>query len=255
MQGTIPWRAKLKAFGAHLLISVVAFAIIIALTVWLLYPPPFFWIDGGLQVTLLAAAIDIIAGPLLTFVVYRPNKPRLAMNLAVIAAVQCAALAWGVGALYRQRPVLMAFVPHTQNRFFPVTEDQISAGARSVEELKALSPHRPAMVFIDLPPDREEANKLLTSTGSSVLRHTERFKAIDAERLARIAQSSRSRKTYEYTTPRFAEGIDRFVAEHGGSAEPFAFIPLYGRFGYGLLAISKSDGSIAGVVAKEISLR
>lgn len=79
----IPWKAKFRAFGTHFGLSVVIFAVIIALTVWLWYPPPFFWIDGGLQVVLLAAIIDIVAGPLLTLVVYRPKKPYLVMNLAV----------------------------------------------------------------------------------------------------------------------------------------------------------------------------
>src|SRR5438105_14863097 len=102
----IPWRAKLKAFGAHILISAVVFTIIIVLTVWMWYPPPLYWIDGGLQITLLAALVDIIAGPLLTLIVYRPHKPRLVMNVVVIAAIQVGALAWGVGGPYEQRPVL-----------------------------------------------------------------------------------------------------------------------------------------------------
>ena len=82
---SLPWRAKLKAFGAHLLISAVVFTIIIVLAVWMWYPPPLYWIDGGPQITLLAALVDIIAGPLLTLIVYRPHKPRLVMNLVVIA--------------------------------------------------------------------------------------------------------------------------------------------------------------------------
>ena len=255
MKTPIPWRAKFRAFGTHLLLSVVVFGAIIALTVRLWYPPPFFWIDGGLQITLLAAAVDIVAGPLLTLVVYRPKKPRLMMNLAVIAAIQAGALAWGVGTLYSQRPVLMAFVPYNQNRFFPVTEAQVREGARSPQELRALSPHRPAMVFIDLPEDPADAASLMTSQMTSVLRHTERFHAIDAERLARIARSARSRKVYEVISKKYVEGIDRFVAGHGGNADGFAFIPLQGRFGNALLAISKADGSLGGVVAKEFRLK
>src|SRR5690606_216508 len=97
-------------------------------------------------------------------VVYRPGKPRLVMNLAVIAAVQAAALAWGVQALYSQRPLFMAYVGHPQNRFFPVTEAQVRDGPRSVEELLALSPHRPAMVAIELPADPQEARGMLLNT-------------------------------------------------------------------------------------------
>jgi hypothetical protein len=255
MKVAIPWRAKFKAFGAHVLISVVVFVLIIAVTVWLWYPPPFFWIDGGLHVTTLAALVDIIAGPLLTLVVYRPRKPRLMMNLAVIAAVQCAALAWGVKTLYSQRPVVAAFVGLKENRFYPVTEGQLRDEGRPIEELRALSPARPPLVYIELPQDYEEAIRLLSSRTTSVLRQSQRFRRIEGERLGEIARVSRTRKTYEYISPRFAQGIDRFVAEHGGNASAFSFVPLYGRFGYALLAISTADGTLAGVVAKEISLR
>jgi hypothetical protein len=255
MKVSIPWRPKLKAFGAHLLISALLFTVIVVLTVWLWYPPPFFWIDGGVQITLLAASVDIIAGPLLTLIVYRPHKPGLVMNLAVIAAIQFGALAWGVRVLYEQRPVLMAFVGSNQNRFFPITAGQASAGERSIEELQALSPGRPPMVFIDLPENPDEAKALLTSATTTVLRHTERFHAIDPARLARIASAERSRKVYEATSPTYIQGIDRFVAAHANDADQYAFIPLYGRFGAALLAISKADGHLGGVVAKQMSLR
>ena len=255
MTRDIPWRPKLRAFGAHLLVSVVVFGVIIALTVWMWYPPPFFWIDGGVQITLLAALVDIVAGPLLTLIIYRPNKPRLVMNLAVIAAIQFGALAWGVRVLYEQRPVLMAFIAGPQNRFFPVTAEQAQQGARSIEELRALSPSRPPMVYIDLPEDPAEARTLLTASTTSVLRQTERFKAIDAPRLARMVQAGRSRKVYEAISPAYIKGIDRFVNEHGGNADKYVFLPVYGRYGGALVAISRADGSFAGVVAKHMSLR
>lgn len=258
MKNPIPWRLKLRAFGAHVAISVAVFAAIIGLTVELWYPQPFFWIDGGVQITLLAAFVDIVLGPSLTFVVYRPRKAGLAMNLAVIGAFQIAALAWGVQTLYTQRPLLAAFIGHNQNRFFPITAEQIATGPRPLAELLALSPSRPAMVYVELPTEQAEANRLLTaflSGGTSVLRQTERFRRIEGEALARIAAGTRTRATYEKTEPPFAEAIDRFVAAHGGDAGALAFIPLYGRFGRGLLAFSKTDGSLIGVVAKEFRWR
>ena len=255
MKMGIPWRAKLNAFGAHLVISVVLFVAIIAMAIRLWYPPPFFWIDGGVQITLLAAAVDIVAGPLLTMVVYRPNKPGLVMNLAVIAAMQAGALTWGMHALYSQRPVLAAYVGHKQNRFFPVTEAQTRGGPRSLEELRALSSNRPPLVFIDLPENDAEAMRLLTSAGESVLRQTQRFRSIDGERLRRIAQASRTPKNYEVLAPDMAAAITRFTAERGGDPEAFAFVPLVGRFGNAMLALSRKDGSVVGVAAREVRLR
>jgi hypothetical protein len=251
----IPWRAKFGAFRIHFLISAAVFTLIIALTISRWYPSPFFWIDGALHVTVFAAIIDIIAGPLLTLVVYRPNKRLLAMNLAVIAFVQCAALTWGVQALYLQRPVIAAYVGYKENRFYPVTEGQLREEPRPIEELLALSRSRPALVYVELPQDPNEAVRVLSSRANSVLRQSNRFRRIEGERLAEIARASRTRKTYEHISPPFAAGIDRFVAEHGGNPGAFSFIPLYGRFGYALLAISTTDGSLAGVAAKEINLR
>lgn len=251
----LPWREKLKAFTAHLVISAVVFTLIIAITVWLLYPPPFFWIDGGLQITLLAASIDIIAGPLLTLVVYRPNKPRLVMNLAVIAAIQFGALAWGVRVLYQERPVLMAFVGYNQNRFFPITELQVSEGPRSLDELRALSDQRPPMVYIELPEEARDARRVLTGSPTSVLRQTERFRKIEGERLQYMVRASRTPKQYEIIAPEMAEALKRFAAGNGKKLEDYAFIPLYGRFGSAMLAISPADGHIVGVVTREMRLR
>jgi hypothetical protein len=255
LKAPLPWRAKLRAFRTHLLLSLVLFGAIIALTVWLWYPPPFFWIDGGMQITLLAAMVDIVAGPLLTFVVFRPGKPKLVLNLAVIAAVQAGALAWGVGALYSQRPLLAAFVGHQQNGFFPVTEEQVRDGARSLEELRALSPSHPGLVFLELPENDAEATQLLTSSSTSVLRQSERFRSIDAENLRRIVRASHTPKSYATLAPEIAAAMERYVAEHGGNAEQFAFVPLWGRFGYGMLALSRADGRLVGVVATEVRLR
>ena len=75
--------------------------------------------------------------------------------------------------------MLMAFVGFNQNRFFPITAWQAQQGSRSIEELRALSPGRPPMVYIDLPEDPDEARTLLTASTTSVLRQTERFQVQD----------------------------------------------------------------------------
>ena len=39
-------------------------------------------------------AIDLVLGPLLTFVVFKPKKPKLAFDLAAIAVMQMIGLPW-----------------------------------------------------------------------------------------------------------------------------------------------------------------
>lgn len=250
------WRAKLRAAGLHLALSAAVFLGIISLTVELWYPPPFFWIDGGIQIVLIAAGVDIGLGPLLTAVVYRPRRPRLWLNLAVIGLIQAAGLAWGLHTLYSQRPVLAAFVGYPENRFFPVTTAEIAKGPRSLAELQALSKSRPPLVYIDLPGGhKQHAQEIMRAwkEGGSVLRETALYRSIAGKALEDVNAGSRNRATYA-DEPAYVKGIDRFVAAHGGNAKAFALIPLYGRFGRGLLALSRTDGHLVGVVAMQYSL-
>jgi hypothetical protein len=250
------WRAKLRAGGLHLVLSVAVFVGIVSLTVALWYPPPFFWIDGGIQIVLIAAGVDIGLGPLLTVVVYRPRRPRLWLNLAAIGLIQAAGLAWGMHTLYSQRPVLAAFVGYPENRFFPVTTEEVAKGTRRLDELRALSRSRPPLVYVDLPGDHKQHVKEIMQAqkaGSSVLRETALYRPIAGKALEDVIAASRSRATYA-DEPAYQTDIDRFVAAHGGNGNAFALIPLYGRFGRGLLALSRTDGHLVGVVAMQFRL-
>jgi len=250
------WRTKLRAGGLHLVLSIVLFLSIVSLTVELWYPPPFFWIDGGIQIVLLAAGVDIGLGPLLTVVVYRPRRPRLWLTLAAIGLIQAAGLGWGLHTLYSQRPVLAAFVGYPENRFFPVTTEEVAKGPRSLDELRALSTSRPPLVYVDLPGDhKQHVSEIMRAKneGGSVLRETALYRPIAGKGLEDVIAASRSRKTYA-GEPAYQRDIDRFVAAHGGNAKAFALIPLYGRFGRGLLALSRADGHLVGVVATQYQL-
>lgn len=106
-----------KAFFIHLSASGMALAL---LTVWLFvvwYAPwPLLIIQGGLNILGLLIAVDLILGPVLTWLVVKPEKSRrmLIFDLSVIVLVQLAALSYGAWSLYNERPLFLAFV---QDRF------------------------------------------------------------------------------------------------------------------------------------------
>ena len=80
-------RQKLKASGVHLLISVL-----IALTCFLIvnyfwYPSPLIKATGVQHIYLLMLVVDLILGPLLTFIVFNNAKKNLKIDLIIIAAV------------------------------------------------------------------------------------------------------------------------------------------------------------------------
>lgn len=243
------WAAKLRAFGTHFALSLAIFAGIIWLCMELWYPPPYFWIDGGWFAVRIAAVVDVIAGPLLTLVVFRPGKRWLAANLAVIAFVQAAFLAWGVIVLERERPLLAVFIGAPAERFYPVTRELAEHGLRPLEEVQALSAERPPMLAVRLPDDPEKARDLLQASlqgRSGVLRRTELFEPLEGEQLKKLLAAGRSRDRIAGVWPIAHANIQRFLAERGKRFEDYAFIPVHGRYYVALLAFERAGGRYEG---------
>ena len=92
------------------------------------YPRPYFHAAGGQTLLLLLIGVDVVVGPLLTLIVFDPRKKRLKFDLAVIAVLQVAALAYGgYDHVRRAARVYVAFVG---DRFELVAANAIDA-ARS----------------------------------------------------------------------------------------------------------------------------
>src|SRR5262249_31768987 len=85
-----------QAAPIHLLISAAIATAVVSSMLLLWYPRPFFAAAGGATLLVLLIGVDVVLGPLLTLVVYDPRKKTLALDLAIIAALQLAALAYGV---------------------------------------------------------------------------------------------------------------------------------------------------------------
>ena len=112
-------KPKFKAFLLHLLLSILVFT---GLFAWLLarwYPEPLFTASGGIQGLKIAILVDLVLGPLLSFVVYNPKKSRreLLLDYSVIALFQLGALAWGIYNIHQNRPVAIAW---WDDRFYTV---------------------------------------------------------------------------------------------------------------------------------------
>ncbi|MEZ5729990.1 MAG: hypothetical protein R3E48_19625 [Burkholderiaceae bacterium] len=151
---------KLRAGGVHLLISATVVAVVVVLA-WRVWYPGYLSIAAGMLTMIgILAAVDIVLGPVCTFIVYRPGKQSLRFDLAVIAGVQLLALAYGVHAIYVARP---AYIVFAIDRF-----EVVSAAELEPRQLKLASPEfrglprtGPRLVAARLPGDREERNALL----------------------------------------------------------------------------------------------
>lgn len=62
------------AAGCHLLISLVVTALVFLIMISLWYPWPIFLAAGALELLLLVSLCDVVLGPSLTFVAFKPDR-------------------------------------------------------------------------------------------------------------------------------------------------------------------------------------
>lgn len=107
----INWKEKLRAAGVHVGISaaVALIAALLVFTVW--YPYPYREISGGRELFLLVVAVDVVLGPLMTFVIFNRRKPRseLLRDLSMVALIQLGGLGYGLWTVFIARPVHLVF--------------------------------------------------------------------------------------------------------------------------------------------------
>ena len=239
---------KLRAGGIHLGLSALIFALTITVMVLVWYPPPYFWIDGGWQFVRLAAAIDLVLGPLLTFIVFRPGKPSLRFDLAIIAAVQVFALAWGCTLMYQQRPVFLVFA---YDRFFTVTWPQLEGSSLPPPKIEAMREGGVTVRYLTLP---ENASETLDIIAQSKERDTpiqalaERYAPLSAAAIAHMQRHSFEPSFFD-ASPAQHSAFMQWLSEHEGRpASDFVFVEFQARYGKRIAAIDRTRFTLAGFI-------
>jgi hypothetical protein len=145
---------KLKATALHLGISLLIFGYLAWQIYYNWYPEPYFSFDGGWQGMRLVAAVDLVLGPFITFLIFDLSKSRRAIifDLVVIMIIQFGALAYGVVTTYIQRPVAIVLIDEF---VISAVEEHYGNSLESTDQLTQFSQEHPPIIFADMPKTRE----------------------------------------------------------------------------------------------------
>lgn len=215
------------AAGCHLLISLVVTALVFLIMISLWYPWPIFLAAGALELLLLVSLCDVVLGPSLTFVAFKPGKRGLKFDLTVIALLQLGALAYGVHTVYLARPVFNIFAI---DRFELVSQAEIDRDelVLAPEAYRSLSRSGPKLVGAVLPSDPGERSTLLmaAATQGIDIRHLPKYYVpYDDLRVAGLAKSAPIEHLSLYNDPAKVKTV---LAELGFPVEELRYFPMQG---------------------------
>ncbi len=151
---------RLEAFALHLLVSILIALLAAGLVFFIWYPAPLHTAADVTSIFLLLLAIDVILGPILSLLVYKPGKKTLVMDISVIALLQLSALAYGLYTVADGRPAWLVFA---KDRFEMVRIPEIDERKldEAAAEYRIPSWSGPKWVAAKAPFSSEENNQIL----------------------------------------------------------------------------------------------
>jgi hypothetical protein len=238
-----------QAAGIHLALSALIAATVVTVMLALWYPPPYFDAMGGTGLLKLVVGVDVTLGPLLTLIVYNPAKKSLRFDLAVIATLQLAALAYGIWVTFGARPVYTVFV---KDRFEVVAANQLDAAdlAAGPPEYRSLSLTGPRVVGVRFPTDAEEHNKLVFSgVAGKDAQSFPKYYVPYADVVPEVLAKAKPLAKLASGAPEHAALVTAFAATSGLPEGALGYVPLMGREGAMTAAVDLRDGRMLGLIA------
>lgn len=222
-----------RAFVSHLALSAVIVGAVCTLIFFVWYPHPYFQAVGAWNVLRVLVGVDLVLGPVLTLILFKPGKWGLKFDLCFIACVQAAALVYGVTVIYRERPYVNVFAV---DRFSVYAyrdidgeqwEDALAAGRLDAKPWRG-----PALVVATKPSDLAGAQRLLDETlfgGKPDIDRRPEFWSRYEEQAAQVIETQRPLGALRAARPEAARAIAALAERLGVPEERLGFVPMVAK--------------------------
>ena len=225
-----PWKDRALAAGAHLGTSLAVAAVAAAVVFFVWYPYPYREISGGRELFFLVVAVDVVLGPLLTFTIFSHKKPwkSLQRDLGMIAALQLAALVYGLWTVAVARPVHLVF---EYDRFRPIHALEVDASQleKAPLAMRSLSWTGPTAIGMRPLVGNEKMDAtMLALNGVHLGLQTQYWKPYEASR-ADVLKVGRPLAELRQRFAKEAGLIDQAVGSAGKPEAQLLWLPMVGR--------------------------
>lgn len=238
--------SRKRAFLTHLLCSalVVGIVFLIAFFVW--YPGPYWQIVGAWRPLRVLVGVDLVLGPALTLLLFKPRKKGLLFDLSCILAIQLAALIYGAAVVYSNRPYFDVFAI---DRFVVLSRSDIDATewTKASERLGPKPLLGPVQAFARLP---TEAEGSVFETGRDIEQRPALWSPYK-DHLAQVIARIKPLSALKSSRPEMQQRLAELPARLGLPAERVGFLPALAGTRATTLVLDTSTGAVLDVLDKD----
>ncbi len=241
------FKSAAKAMGWHFAASLLVALIVGALVFGIWFPHPFRSLAGGTALFFLIMGVDIVCGPLLTFVLFNPEKLKreLFIDLSLVIVLQLAALAYGIWTVHQARPL---YLVHEVDRFKVIALADVDAAelAKLPEAMQPQLFKGPQTVGLR-DASKEEREKVMFESVQGGRDYGERpgfYVAYDAAQAAKTYAKAKLLENFVKKHPSKQADIDKLQTQAGADPKLLRYLPIIARQDW--VAVLSPKGEIVG---------
>ncbi|MCU7835946.1 MAG: hypothetical protein KZQ83_11940 [gamma proteobacterium symbiont of Taylorina sp.] len=239
---------KLKAFLIHFSGSAIILGAFLSIVFFFWYPSPYFELEGVSSLITLLILSVLIAGPLLTGVVYQPGKKGMLFDIIVIIIVQIIFLGYGMHTIYNERPQYIVF---NEGWFYVVQASAIDQNKLQNEVLNNSFFASPKLVFNLVPSDPKEKLtivKAMFSGGKEMHHHAEFYRSYNhyISEITTTKQQTLSKIKKKY--PSTLKTINKLEIKENINHQQFIYFQIEGKKEKGIMVLNKRSALPLGVI-------
>lgn len=240
------WKDRIKASGIHFGVSLVIALLAAALVFGLWYPYPYREISGGRELFFMVVMVDVILGPLITFIIFNRTKPwrELRRDLAIVVLIQLGALGYGLWTVFVARPVHLVF-EYDRFRVVHAVDIPLEMLERAPPGLTVLPLTGPTLLSLrEFWDGKEKMDATMAALqGISLAARPDLWQPY-ATALPEIRKAAQPVAVLKTRFASQAAAIDAVIARTGRKPEAVVFVPMVGRKSFWTVFLDPMTGEV-----------
>lgn len=232
-------KTKLKAFFVHFLLSLILVVLIGFNIIYFWFPLEYLNLTEFKEISILIISVDLVLGPLLTFVIFQPNKKSIYFDLSVIALFQILAFTYGTYTLFQIHPVYLTF---SGNSFSLISAKDVNPENSKYNEYKISKLSSMNLAYAEMPTDLTNLLNVIvgnkTKGNKNLEQRTEFYKPY-SKHINDILKNTLDASLI-FSNKKINKNALKFLSKHK-NIDNFSFLPLRGVTKNAILALDKKS--------------